>query len=74
MLWLFAWLEAEYRYNHFWLDANGHSPLNRFSFTDEKMNVNDLHLFGCPVCVLDHCGQNISMILKWEPRSRVGIY
>ena len=74
ILWPFAWLEAEYRYNHFRLDADGLSPLNRFSQTKEHLDINDLHPFGCPVFVLDHRGQNGSMIPKWEPRSRVGIY
>ena len=75
ILWPFAWKYYERRYNNFYLDTEGLSPLNHFTKTTVQADVRDFHPFGCPVFVLASGLQSTgSFIPKWDPRSRVGIY
>ena len=52
------------------------TPNMRFSGTKAfKLQVNHYHTFGCPVYILDSRMQtNPKGVLKWEPRSILGIY
>jgi hypothetical protein len=75
ILWPFAWKDFERRYNHFYLDQDGLSPLNRFTSTTVRSDIRTFHPFGCPVFVLAAGLQSAgSAIPKWDPRARVGIY
>ena len=75
ILWPFAWKDFERRYNNLFLDTDGLSPLNRFTGTTVRTDIRRFHPFGCPVFVLASGLQNAgSMIPKWDPRARVGIY
>ena len=75
ILWPYAWKDFEYKKNRLKLDAAGRSALNKFAKVDVKPDLRDFHPFGCPVFVLDSRLQSgASMIPKWEPRARVGVY
>jgi hypothetical protein len=75
ILWPFAWKDFERRYNNFFLDENGLSPLNHFSGTTVRADLRQFHPFGCPVFVLSAGLQSVgSSIPKWDPRARAGIY
>ena len=75
ILWPFAWKDFERRYNHFHLDEEGLSPINRFTSTTVRSDIRTFHPFGCPVFVLAAGLQSAgSSIPKWDPRARVGIY
>jgi hypothetical protein len=52
------------------------TPENLFSGVTlfKASNIQHLHLFGCPVYVLDDRLQGDSKIPRWEPRSQVGVY
>ena len=69
--WPFAWKDYERRYNNFYLDDDGLSPLsNQFTKTTVKADIRDFHPFGCPVFVLASGLQSAgSFIPKWDPRS-----
>ena len=53
ILWPFAWKDHERKYNHFNLDKDGRSPMNKFTGIDTRPEVRDFHPFECPVFVLD---------------------
>ena len=53
ILWPFAWNDCERKHNHFHLDNEGLSPINKFARTNAVPNIRDFHPFGCPVFVLD---------------------
>jgi hypothetical protein len=75
ILWPFAWKDFERRYNNFYLDDQGLSPLNRFTRTTVRSDIRTFHPFGCPVFVLAAGLQSVgSAIPKWDPRARVGVY
>ena len=74
VLWPFAYKYAELLYNHLHLDKAGRSPIEKFCKTNVKMEMKDLHTFGCPCYVLDRDLQNGGMTPKWDPRSRLGAY
>ena len=74
VLWPFAYKYAELLYNHLHLDSSGRSPVEKFCKTNFKMELKDIHTFGCPCYVLDRDLQNGGMAPKWEPRSRLGVY
>ena len=73
-LWPFAYKYAELLHNNWSLDENGKSPSQKFSGTDHKMILKDIHTWGCPCYVLDSTLQTNKMKNKWEPRSRLGVY
>ncbi len=56
--------------------ADGQTPYQTLTGLDHvKLDVLNFHTFGCPCYVLDHRLQSgNSMIPKWEPRSRMGMY
>lgn len=75
ILWPFAWKDFEFRYNHFKLDKDGKSPMNKFTKTDVQGDLRKCHPFGCPVFVLEAKLQNhLAILPKWDPRARVGVY
>lgn len=74
VLWPFAYKYAELLYNHFHLDEAGYSPIQKFSGQVKQIPLRDIHTWGCLCYVLDSNLQNKSMLAKWEPRSRLGIY
>ena len=74
LLWPFAWLETEFRYNHLALDSSGRSPFHRHTGSDIRPDLSTLHPLGCPAYVLDARAQIGQSIPKWDPKSRLGIY
>ena len=56
--------------------ADGRTPYQTLTGLDQvKLDVSNFHTFGCPCYVLDHRLQSgNSMIPKWEPRARMGLY
>ena len=74
LLWPFAWLETEFRFNHLALDSTGRSPFQRHTGLDIRLDLSTLHPWGCPAYVLDARAQVGQSIPKWDPKSRLGIY
>ena len=74
ILWPFAYKYAEYLHNHLHLDQNGKSPIQKFCNSDINITIKDIHTWGCPCYILDAKLQTGSMLAKWEPRSRLGVY
>lgn len=74
LLWPFAWLETERRFNHLHLDSDGRSPIQKHSGVDVRLDLTTLHPWGCPAYVLDARAQVGQAIPKWDPKSRLGIY
>ena len=74
LLWPFAYKYAELSHNNWHLDENGLSPSQKFCGTEHRMELKDIHTWGCPCYVLDSKLQTNTMMSKWEPRSRLGIY
>ena len=75
ILWPYAVQAVVERHNRLALDADGRSPLEKFTgLTDDKLPTN-FHTWGCPVYVLDAANQSGAIgTPKWEPRSHTGIY
>ena len=74
VLWPFAYKYAELLYNHLHLDDKGRSPIEKFCKANMKIDLRDIHTFGCPCYILDKNLQTSNMIPKWDPRSRLGVY
>ncbi len=76
MLWPFAIKAAIDRLNNLQIDLEGNTPASKFYQTPQvPINVDDYHVFGCPVYVLDSRLQSGTIgPPKWEPRSRIGVY
>ena len=74
VLWPFAYKYVELFYNHLSLVKDGLSPAEKFSDAQVKVELKDFHTWGCPCYVLDSREQTGTMIPKWDPRSRLGIY
>jgi hypothetical protein len=76
ILWPFAWKCAEDRLNHLLHRSDGRTPYETIAGIDSSsINVSNFHTFGSPCYVLDQRLQSgSSMIPKWEPRARMGIY
>ncbi|KAL7450503.1 hypothetical protein ACHAXS_000229 [Conticribra weissflogii] len=70
MLWPFAVKAAIDRLNNLQIDLEGNTPASKFYQTPQvPLNVDDYHVFGCPVYVLDSRLQSGTIGLpKWEPR------
>ena len=57
------------------MDDYGITPMETFTGTEITINIKNQHKWDFPVYVLDVRFQvNIDTIIKWEPRSRAGIY
>jgi hypothetical protein len=56
--------------------ADGRTPYQALTGLDPiKLDVSNFYTFGCPCYVLDHRLQSSnSMVPKWEPRARMGLY
>ena len=54
ILWLFAYKYAEYLCNHFFVDENGYSPIQKLAQgTPHQVELSQLHKWGCSWYVLD---------------------
>ena len=74
-LWLMAIKYAAHVYNRMPLVATGLCPFDSFTRQQFKQNqIHDMHVWGCPVYVLDKRIANGIKIPKWEPRSDVYIF
>lgn len=74
VIWPMAVSYATYLYNHM-PKATGISPLELIvRIKDPRMVLKNAHVFGCPAFVLDPKLQTGSMIPKFSPRSRRGIF
>ena len=74
-LWPMANSYAAYIYNHMPDSTTQLAPADLFSgqhFPRHKLK--DMHVWGCPVYVLDPTLQKGSKLPKWQPRSRRGIF
>ena len=74
ILWPFAYKYAELLYNHLHMDENGCSLIQKFCKTSENLPLQDIHTWGYPCYVLDAGLQSKSMLDKWKPRSKLGVY
>jgi hypothetical protein len=73
-LWPMAVKYAAQVYNHI-PKLNGVCPTDFFSgSTVPRHRLLDLHVWGCPVYVLDPNLQQGQKLLRWQPRSRQGIF
>ena len=75
-MWPFAMKCYEDRMNNLIHRADGRTPYQALASLDSSpLRIKDFHTFGCPCYVLDHRLQSgQSMVPKWEPRARMGIY
>ena len=76
MLWPFAIKCFEDRMNNLQFDMKGLTPFQKLAGLDSlALDIKLFHTFGCPVYVLDGRLQSgLSMVPKWDPRARMGIY
>ena len=73
-LWPMAVDYACHVYNHL-PNAQGIAPADLFTgSTVPRHKLKDLHVFGCPVYVLDPKLQQGKKLPRWQPRSRRGIF
>ena len=73
-LWPYALRHASYLFNHFPRHGKTESPLEIFSSSRVRPNLQHLHPFGCPVYVLAHQLQNHQKLPRWNTRTHVGVY
>ena len=74
-LWPMAVAHAVYIYNHVPLTESGVSPADLFTKTRwEQHKFHDLHVWGCPVYVLDKHLSDGKKIPHWKPRSKCTVY
>jgi hypothetical protein len=74
-LWPMAVQHATFLYNHMPALDSGLSPHDLFSKTRwEHRRFADLHVWGCPVYVLDKTLSDGKKLPKWKPRSQRCIY
>ena len=73
-LWPFAMIHAVYLWNHIPRHDSLQAPIELFSSTKFSSydHLHRLHVFGCPVYVLDPRLQDGKKIPKWDPGSRGG--
>ena len=76
MLWPFAIKCFEDRMNHLTCNKDGKTPYHLLAGLDTtELDVKSFHTFGCPCYVLDNRLQSgLTILPKWEPRARMGIY
>ena len=73
-LWPYALRHVSYLFNHFPRRGKTESPLEIFSSSRVRPNLQHLHPFGCPVYVLAHQLQNYQKLPRWNTRTCVGVY
>jgi hypothetical protein len=75
-LWPFAVDQAVYIWNHLPDSDTKLSPIELFTKTKfhNHHHLQNLHVFGCPVYVLDPTLQDAKKLPKWNRRSRRAIY
>jgi hypothetical protein len=74
-LWPMAVLHAVFLYNHVPNETTGISPNDLFTKTRwAQSKLHDIHVWGCPVYVLDSTIADGKKIPKWKPRSERAIY
>ena len=70
-LWPMAVAHAVYLYNHMPSLETGISPADMFTKTRwEQRKFHDVHVWGCPVYVLDKTLSDGKKLPRWKPRSR----
>ena len=73
-LWPMAVDYATYLHNHI-PNQHGIAPVDLFFGSQvPKHKLRDLHVWGCPVYVLDPTLQQGKKLPRWEPRSRRGLF
>ena len=73
-LWPMAVDYATYVYNHS-PNSNGVCPADIFTgSTIPRHRLRDLHVWGCPVYILDPKLQAGQKLPRWQPRSRCGVF
>jgi hypothetical protein len=75
-LWPFAVDQAVYIWNHLPDSDTKLSPIELFTKTKfhNHHHLQNLHVFGCPVYVLDPTLQDAKKLPKWNRRSRRAVY
>ena len=74
-LWPMAVKYACYLFNHVPSHTTGLSPADVFTKTRwPQKRFLDLHVWGCPIYVLEKSLQNGQKIPKWKPRSNRSIH
>ena len=74
-LWPMAVKHACFLFNHVPSHTTGLSPSDLFTRTRwPQKKLLDLHVWGCPVYVLEKSLQDGKKIPKWRPRSRRSVY
>lgn len=74
-LWPMAVAHAVYLYNHMPSVDTGISPADLFTKTRwEQRKFHDVHVWGCPVYVLDKSLSDGKKIPRWKPRSKRSMY
>jgi hypothetical protein len=73
-LWPMAVTYATHLYNHL-PNAQGLCPADLFTgSTVPRHRLKELHVWGCPIYVLDPQLQGGQKLPRWEPRSRRGVF
>jgi hypothetical protein len=73
-LWPMAVAHAVFLHNHVPNPSTGISPIDIFTKTRwEQRKLHDLHVWGCPVYVLDKTLSDGKKLPRWKPRSRRSI-
>jgi hypothetical protein len=73
-LWPMAVTYATYLYNHL-PNSQGLCPADLFTgSTVPRHRLKDIHVWGCPVYVLDPHLQAGQKLPRWQPRSRRGVF
>ena len=74
-LWPMAVKHSCYLFNHVPSHLNGLSPTDLFTKTRwPQRKLLDIHVWGCPVYVLDKSLQDGKKIPRWQPRSSRSVY
>jgi len=74
-LWPMAVAHAVFLYNHVPQMDSGLSPIDLFTKTRwEQRKFHDLHVWGCPVYVLDKTLSDGKKLPRWKPRSKRTIH
>ena len=73
-LWPYALRHASYLFNHFLRHGKTESPLEPFSSSHVRCNLQHLHHFGCPIYVLASQLQNRQKLPRWNTRTHGGVY
>ena len=74
-MWPMAVQHAVWIYNHIPNPSNGLAPIDMWSKTKFPMTkLQNLHVFGSPVYILDKRIADGNLIGRWQPRSHHGVY